>query len=169
LLNLKEIACYTTFLIFATHLNRCILYASLMLCDKCQKREALVHLGSSTEQGEIFTNSGVVWEKHFCKDCADEYYAQTPGLNSSRDLICLSNWYRSKLYDLLELECPEVFDYSDSEACERGSELTRVFLLEQLKKNGIELSEDGFEMLWIDLNCSNHFYKRADDIKNRNS
>jgi protein-arginine kinase activator protein McsA len=138
-----------------------------MLCDKCNKREALVHLGSNKEHEDADSESGVEWEQHFCKDCADEYYAQTPGMNSSRDLIRLSDWYRSKLYDLLESECPGAFDYSDTEACERGSKYTKEFLRKQLNTDGIELNEDGFEMLWCDLNCSCHFYQRADEVNKR--
>jgi hypothetical protein len=90
-----------------------------------------------------------------------------PGINSSRDLICFSDWYRSKLYDLLKVEQPEAFDYHDTEACERGGELTRTFLRQELAKNGIELNEDGFSMLWSDFNCSHHFYSRADEYKRR--
>jgi uncharacterized protein (DUF2249 family) len=127
-----------------------------MLCEACHKLEALVHL---TKKGRR--------EHHFCNDCADEYFARTPGMNSSRHLICLSDWYRSKLYDLLEAEHPEGFDYSDTEACRRGSELVRVFLRKHLAMDGIELNEDGFEMLWSDLNCSHHFYTRADEYKRK--
>ncbi|MCG7936831.1 MAG: hypothetical protein JAY68_19495 [Candidatus Thiodiazotropha taylori] len=138
-----------------------------MLCEKCKNREALVHLGSSKENENSDSESEFKWERHFCKDCADDYYAQTPGLNASRDLISLSDWYRSKLYDLLEEKHPEAFDYSDTDACQQSGELTRAFLRKQLKMNGIELNDDGFEMLWLDLNCSSHFYKRADEINKK--
>jgi hypothetical protein len=70
---------------------------------------------------------------------------------------------------LLEGEHPEAFDYSDTEACERGSELARAFLRRHLAMDGIELNEDGFMMLWSDFNCSHHFYTRADDYKRRKS
>jgi len=96
-----------------------------MLCEICHKREALVHLTSTTYPESPQKKPR---EQHFCQECADEYFARTLGMNSSRDLICLSDWYRSKLYDLLGVEHPEAFDYSDSEACERGGELTRAFL-----------------------------------------
>ncbi len=138
-----------------------------MLCEICKKREAVVHLGDFKEPENNESDSQVEWQRQFCRECADEYYAKTPGMNSSRDLICLSDWYRNKLYNLLELECPEAFDYSDNKACELSGELTRVFLQNQLDKNDIKLNEDGFEMLWVDLNCSHHFYKRADEIKRR--
>jgi protein-arginine kinase activator protein McsA len=131
-----------------------------MQCDVCHQRDALVHLtttvGGDTQQ-----------EQHFCKDCADDLFARTPGMNSSRDLICLSDWYRSKLYDLLEVEHPEAFDYSNAEACQRGSDLARRFLKRHLAKAGVELNEDGLMMLWSDFNCSHHFYTRADEYKQR--
>jgi len=47
-----------------------------------------------------------------------------------RDLVCLSDAYRSKLFDLLETTHPEAFDNHDTEACTRGSKLARKFLLE---------------------------------------
>jgi len=68
---------------------------------------------------------------------------------------------------VLEVEHPEAFDYSDTVACERGSELTRVFLRQHLTTDGIEPNEDGFEMLWSDFNCSHHFYSRADEYKRK--
>jgi uncharacterized protein (DUF2249 family) len=89
-------------------------------------------------------------------------------MNSQRDLICLSDFYRSKLYDLLEKAHPEAFDSHDAEACDRGSEIMRVFLREQLQKENIELNEDAFEMLSLDFFGSHHFYTRADEYKRRN-
>jgi len=138
-----------------------------MLCEACQQREPLVHLGATTEAGGSAPDGAAEWEHHFCRECADDYFVRMPGMNSSRDLICLSDWYRSKLYDLLEVECPEAFDYSDIEACELGSELTRAFLRQHLTMDGIEFNEDGFEMLWSDFNCSHHFYSRADEYQRR--
>src|SRR5262249_28313555 len=99
-------------------------------------------------------------EHHFCRECADEYLARTPGMNSSRGLICLSDWYRSKLYDQLEVEHPEAFDDSDTE---RGSEAMRGVLREQLTKANIELNADAFEMLCADFFGSHHFYTRIDE------
>jgi protein-arginine kinase activator protein McsA len=139
-----------------------------MLCDVCHQREALVHLTSTVHIVGLEQAPTAQQEQHFCRECADEYYSRMPGMNSSRDLICLSDWYRSKLYDMLEVEHPEAFDHSTSEACERASELVRVFLRRELAKAGIELNEDGFEMLWIDFNCSHHFYTRADEYRQRN-
>lgn len=156
------------------------------LCEICHKREAVVHL-TTTEtyyavevpiEPEIPLTIGdkapislqgpeTVKEQHFCKECADAFYASTPGLNSSRDLICLSDWYRSKLYDLLEAESPEAFDNSDGEACERGSDLMREFLRKNLTKAGLEMNGDAFEILCADFFCSHHFYDRAEEYSRR--
>jgi hypothetical protein len=86
-------------------------------------------------------------------------------MNSARDLIRLSSFYRSKLYDELEARHPEAFDNSDVEACRRGSDLMRRFLKKCLTKDGIKLNRDGFEMLCHDFYCSHHFYERADKWK----
>jgi hypothetical protein len=137
-----------------------------MLCDACHQREALVHLTSIVHVEGLDQAPGAQREQHFCRECADEYFVRT-GMNASRGLICLSDWYRSKLYDLLELEHPEAFDYSTTEACELGSESARVLLRRHLAEDGIELNEDGFMMLWSDFNCSHHFYTRADEYKRR--
>ena len=136
-----------------------------MLCEVCQKREALVHLTriSHTETAEQLW--GPSREHHFCQECADAYFARSPGMNASRDLICLSDWYRSKLYDLLEAAHPEAFDNSDTEACRRGSALMRVFLRAHLTNDGVELNEDGFQMLCSDFFGSHHFYERVDKRK----
>ena len=77
-----------------------------------------------------------------------------------RDLICLSDAYRSKLYDLLETAHPEAFDNHDAEACRRGGRLTREFLREQLKKDNIELNDEVLEML-LGSFWSAEFYDRA--------
>lgn len=144
-----------------------LLYLSRMLCDACHQREALVHLTTTDHEARLDHPPGTPQEQHFCRECADEYFARTPGMNSSRGLICLSDWWRSKLYDLLEAEHPEAFDYSTTEACERGSEVARVFLRSHLAEAGIELNDDGLEMLWSDFVCSHHFYTRADEYKRR--
>jgi hypothetical protein len=123
------------------------------LCQACKKREATVHLGLGSSRRK---------SKHYCHDCADRYFARTPGLNSSRDLIELSSRYRSKLYDELEALHPEAFDNSDADACRRGTTLVRRFLKARLTKDGIRLNSDGFEMLWHDFNFSRHFYERID-------
>jgi protein-arginine kinase activator protein McsA len=107
--------------------------AATMLCQACKKRDALIHLslGSSLRK-----------RKHYCRECADRYFARTPGMNSARDLIRLSNFYRSKLYDELEAHHPEAFDNSEPEACRRGSDLMRRFLEKRLTKDGIRLKGD---------------------------
>jgi len=137
-----------------------------MLCEACQQREALVHLGPAEAENSAAEQPGE-WEHHFCRECADEYFAGTPGMNSSRGLIGLSDWYRSKLYDLLETAHPEAFDNSTTEACRRGSELMRSFLREHLTKAKIELNEDAFEMLCGDFFGSHHFYTRVDERNKR--
>jgi len=105
--------------------------------------------------------------QHFCKQCADAYFASTPGMNSARDLICLSDFYRAKLFDLLETSHPEAFDNHDTEACHRGSEVMRRFLRQHLERENIEVNEDGFKMLCSDFFCSHHFYARVDEHKNK--
>ena len=127
-----------------------------VLCQACKKRDALVHLSLGSSQRK---------QKHYCRECADRYFARTPGMNSARDLIKLSSFYRSKLYDELESRHPEAFDNSDAETCRRGSDLMRSFLKKRLAKEGIKLNRDGFEMLCHDFFCSHHLYERADKWK----
>jgi hypothetical protein len=129
-----------------------------VLCQRCKKKEALIHLG----KGGKLTGPGT---KHYCRDCADAYFARTPGRNAERGLVKLSDHDRSKLYDELEALHPEAFDNSTSEACAQASELMRRFLKKRLKKDNVTLNSDGFEMLCIDFFCSRHFYDRADSIK----
>src|ERR1700682_4224373 len=131
-----------------------------MLCQACRKRDALVHLGAGTP-------GATRWRKHFCKECADRHFARTPGMNSARDLIQLSSFYRSKLYDALEKAHPEAFDNSTTEACIKGSDLMRRFLRKHLTKDNIKLNKDGFEMLCLDFFASHHFYDRVDKRKAR--
>jgi len=102
---------------------------------------------------------GIQREQHFCEQCADTYFACTPGMNPRRDLICLSDSYRAKLYVLLEATHPEAFDDKDAETCQRASDLMRDFLREHLTKDKIELNEDAFEMLCRDFFGSHHFYR----------
>ncbi len=137
-----------------------------MLCQACQKNEATVHLIKTTyaESGEERGTE----EKDFCEACADAFFANTPGMNPSRGLICFSDSYRSKLYDLLEAAHPEAFDNRDAEACRRGSELMRDFLREHLKRDNIGVNEDAFDMLCQDFFCSHHFYTRIDEFKRKN-
>jgi len=130
-----------------------------MLCQRCKKRDALIHLSGGSPG---FTGHK---SKHYCRECADTYFARTPGMNSARDLIRLSDFYRSKLYDELESEFREAFDNSTSEACVRGSELMRRFLKKRLAEDNIKLNSDGFDMLLHDFFGSRHFYDRLDRIK----
>lgn len=133
-----------------------------MLCQACKKREALIHLSTGTTPSARSRKS-----KHYCRQCADAYFARTPGMNSSRDLIRLSDFYRSKLYDQLEARHPEAFDNRDNEACLRGSEVMRRFLKERLTKDNIKLNRDGFEMLCHDFFGSHHFYDRIDKLRSK--
>jgi hypothetical protein len=83
-------------------------------------------------------------------------------MNSARDLIRLSDFYRSKLYDELEAKHPEAFDNSNDEACLRGTEVMCRFLKKRLTKDNIKLNQDGFEMLCHDFFGSRHFYERTE-------
>jgi hypothetical protein len=127
----------------------------------------MVHLTTTVEVHGLGQEPSAQQEQHFCQECADSFFASTPGMNSARHLICLSDSYRSKLYDLLEAAHPEALDNSDTEACERGSELMRNFLREHLTKDKIELNEDGFDMLCHDFFGSHHFYSRIDEYKRK--
>jgi hypothetical protein len=106
-------------------------------------------------------------KQHFCEQCADAYFASTPGMNSSRGLICLSDSYRSKLYDLLETAHPEAFDNHDDEACRGGSEAMRKFLRKHLKQDKVKVSGDALEMLCQDFFGSHHFYTRLDEFNRK--
>ena len=132
--------------------------AKPVLCQICKKREALIHISPTRSLNSKRT-------KHFCRECADDLWARTPGMNAERDLIQLSNFYRSKLYDLLEKEHPEAFDNSTVEACRKGTGLMRRFLRRHLKEDNIKVTGDAFEMLCSDFSFSHHFYKRADHLK----
>jgi len=138
-----------------------------MLCESCHQRDAVVHLTTTAYAEGRGQQPGTQREQHFCEQCADTYFACTPGMNSERRLICLSDSFRTKLYNLLEMTHPEAFDNSTTEACRRGSELMRSFLREHLTKDKIELNEDAFEMLAGDFFGSHHFYTRADEYKRK--
>jgi len=137
------------------------------LCQICQKREASVFLTTTIPASESGGESDIHQKQSFCKSCADSYYASTPGMNSARDLIRLSDSYRSKLYDLLEATHPEAFDNHDTEACVRGSELMCSFLRKQLKKDRMDVRGDAFEMLCRDFFGSHHFYSRIDEFNRK--
>ena len=151
----------------------------VMLCESCHQRDALVHLSRTVSRVEAKTVAGELIDErkepqlelsrefHFCQQCADAFFACTPGLNASRHLICLSDSYRSSLYDALEKVYPQAFDNSTTEACVRGSEFMATFLREQLKNDGIEVNEDAFGMLLRDFFGSHHFYSRGEDYMKR--
>jgi len=132
-----------------------------MFCEACHLREATVHLTTTVHAVSLGQEAGTQRAAHFCEQCADNYFSCTPGWNSARGLICLSDSYRSKLYDLLEAVHPEAFDNKDAEACRRGSEFMRDFLREHLKKDKIELNEDAFDMLCGEFYCSQLWCRRA--------
>src|SRR5262245_37815876 len=138
-----------------------------MLCESCYQREAMVHLMGTVHTEGLDQEPGTEKELHLCQECADAYFASRPELNSMRNLICLSDSYRAKLYDLLEAAHPEAFDDSTVETCRRGSELMRRFLREHLTKDKIELNDDAFGMLCGDFFGSHHFYTRIDEYKRR--
>src|SRR5437870_13340752 len=116
-----------------------------MLCESCHQREAMVHLTTTIGAKGLGQEPGTDRKQHFCEQCADAYFACTPGMNSARHLICLSDSYRARLYDLLETAHPEAFDNSTTEACRRGSELMRRFLRVHLTKDKLELNEDALD------------------------
>lgn len=136
-----------------------------MLCEACHQREARAHLTQTFYEGAAGHEPGTT-ERHFCQECADAYFAGTPGMNAMRDLICLSDSYRTKLYDLLETTHPEAFDNHDTEASRRGSNLTREFLREQFKKDNIEVNSDVFDML-LGSFWSREFYDRAKQYRKK--
>lgn len=137
-----------------------------MLCEACHKNDATVHL-TQTFYKPVDGHEQGTTKQHFCQECADAYFARTPGMNPSRGLICLSDPYRSRLYDMLEAAHPEAFDNHDTEACRRGSRIMTQFLREHLKKDGIEVTGDAFDTLCQDFFGSHHFYTRSDEFKRK--
>ncbi len=85
-----------------------------------------------------------------------------------RGLICLSDEYRLKLYDLLGAAHPEAFDNHDTEACLRSSLVIQEFLREQLRKEKIEVNEDAFNMLCQSLFSSREFNVRVEEYRRKN-
>ena len=136
-----------------------------MLCEMCHQRQATVHL-TQTFYKAVAGHEPGMQKQHFCQECADTYFACTPGMNSMRGLICLSDEYRITLLDLLEKAHAEAFDNHDSEACRRGSKLMREFLREQFKKENIGVNEDAFDMLCQSF-WSREFYARADKFRKK--
>lgn len=108
-------------------------------------------------------------ERHFCEKCADKFFAGTPGMNSARHLICLSDAYRSRLLDKVEAELPEAFYEGDDLKRERTvSEKMTQFLRRELEREGIPIEGDAFVMLWADLFCGAAFYERRDKYNREN-
>ena len=143
----------------------------------CKERGATVHLTQTSQEFEVdegvdpeTVDLGFIpnkevdqTEHHFCEECADKYFASTPGMNSARGLICLSDAYREKLYDKLEAELPEIFIETDDQVLMgKRAETMSEFLREELKREGIEVNEDAFGMLFSGLFCTYHFYDRQD-------
>ena len=138
------------------------------LCEVCQKREASVFFTPAINASEAEGEFDIHQKQSMCRICADSYYASTPGLNSARDLVRLSDSYRSKLYDLLEATHPEAFDNHDTtEACMRASELMCNFLKKQLRKDRMDIRGDAFDMLCRDFFGSHHFYSRTDEVNRK--
>jgi hypothetical protein len=106
-------------------------------------------------------------EHHFCEQCADDYDREE-GMNDSRNLLQLSDFYRSKLYDQLEAAHPIAF--YDGEDREKASEAAGVmidFLRQKLAADKIELNDDAFGMLLVDFIGSAHFYTRRDEFNRK--
>ena len=122
----------------------------------------------SVDVEALMQDSGEVSERHFCEECADKYYASTPGMNSSRDLICLSDAYRKRLLDKVDVELPEAFYEGDDPKRQREvSEKMMEFLRRELEREGIPVEGDAFLMLWSDLFCRAEFYERRDSFHGR--
>lgn len=130
-----------------------------MLCEACKQKEAMVHLSGQRFYGDE-SMPALAYEHHFCEDCHDDY-CKANGMNSSRDLIQLSERYLSKLYDALETRHPEVFRAGDDKP-DAAAETMEKFLRGQLKLEGVEVNEDGFGMLFGQFVGSAEFYARRD-------
>ena len=84
-------------------------------------------------------------------------------MNSSRNLICLSDAYRERLLDKIETELPEAFyDGEDRARLIKIAEKQMEFLRRELEREGIPMEGDALTMLWSDLFCGWHFYERRD-------
>ena len=90
------------------------------------------------------------------------------GFNPLRNFICLSDSYRSSLYDLLETTHPEAFyDGTDFSRLTEASNTMNAFLRCELKKAKIKVNEDVLMMIFLDFIGSHHFYARRDAFKRR--
>jgi hypothetical protein len=124
----------------------------------CQSRSATVHL---TENCVDLDHSDPlkISEHHFCEDCVDTHF-KTTGKNACRGLIELSDRYRSRLYDELQLKNPVVFTWWTGAEARKILTEVREFLQARFKEDGIEVSGDAFEMLYLDFIGSAEFNKR---------
>ena len=137
-----------------------------MFCEKCHERQATVHL-TEIARSQVVSDERVT-ERHFCDICGDDYMKNHPTLGAMRSLLCLSEGYRSRLYDLLEAAHPEAFYAGDDEALStRAAEAMTLFLRDELKRERIDVNEQVFEMLLCDFIGSHLFYSRRDAF-NRN-
>ena len=139
-----------------------------MLCERCHQRPATVHLTEIARSKDVPDER--VTERHFCKQCGDYYMQSHPTLNAMRSLVCLSEGYRSRLYDLLEAAHPEAFYDGNDEALSMcAAEAMTLFLRDQLQRERIEVNEQVFEMLLCDFIGSHHFYSRRDAFNKKKS
>jgi hypothetical protein len=69
------------------------------------------------------------------KIIAQKKKKQQSGFNPLRNFLCVSDSYRSSLYDLLEATHPEAFyDGEDYSKLEQASEVMNAFLRQELRK-----------------------------------
>jgi hypothetical protein len=131
-----------------------------MLCEMCHEKPATVHL-TENRMAVDERSAPSMSERHFCEGCADRYFASRPETNPLRGLIQLSDDYRSKLYDELEVKHPSVFTWWRTPSGTIANlTIMRDFLKERLREDRVEVTGDGFEMLRLDLTGSAEFNER---------
>jgi hypothetical protein len=139
-----------------------------MLWERCHQRQATVHL-TEIARSHLVSDEQVT-DRHFCEQCGDYYMKSHPTLDAMRSLVCLSEGYRDRLYDLLTTSHPEAFYDGDDDALGmRAAEAMTLFLRDQLNKEGIEVNDQVFEMLLCDFIGSHHFYTRRDAFNQKKS
>jgi hypothetical protein len=127
-----------------------------MLCEACKKEPATVHLTTASKPE-------VTGERtfHFCEACAKAIVPLMPELPPQ--LLCLSDLYRSRLYDALQSSHPEAFyTREDPKLRRKATNAMETFLREQLRKDKIDIGDFAFQMLLHDFSFSRHFYERRD-------